>query len=346
MKPPILQLFGSPATVHSWGAVEWGDTLPRLAQSGLAAHAAARLDAAGIGMTGLPPAVARQLTSAAISAEAEVRSVRWEIGEVVRVLRPVGVRVVLLKGGDYIQRGVLPARGRTVADLDLLVAIDDLEKVRTAVVDAGWEAAEDRPLEGHHQLPVMLHRKRLTQLELHYQLVAEGGAVAFDVAAVVSTAIPQSDGVLALLRPEDTTLVCVAHFIRNSRSISAFRDLLDLRELVEEFTAKDASFGATLIARAEQVGLGPALSRAVRDSTTLFGEVASPELAAWAKRRKPSLSGGSAMALIPDGCAVPTLGVRLSRVGRMFARMRSAYPPGKTLQVGYQVLFGKDASDG
>jgi hypothetical protein len=341
-RAPILDLFRDPGIVRSWRVAEWADTLPRLAQSGLVAHAAARVATAGVGRDDVPAGIRRQFTAASISSEAQLRSLRWEINEVVRALHGRGIRAVALKGADYLIRGMRAAQGRTVNDLDLLVARTDVPEAQAAFEAAGWDLSATPVIEGNHQLPLMTHGQRLTQLELHYQLVAEGGAVGFDIAAVLNEATPLRDGVLALLRPEDTTLVCVAHFVRNSRSISAFRDLLDLRELVEEFTSKDAGFGTTLIARAERVGLGAALSRAVRDSTKLFGDVASPGLAAWARRRKPSLGGGSAMALVPDGCTVPSFGVRLSRVGRMFARMRSAYPPGKTLQVGWQVLFGKD----
>lgn len=341
MSAPILRLFRDPASVRHWSVAEWADTMPRLGQSGLTAHAAGLVARAGLGRNDVPAGVLRQFAASTIASDAQLRSLQWEVNEVIRSLHGKGIRAVLLKGADYLVRGVTPALGRTVNDLDLLVSRANIEATREAFLLAGWDFGDVPITDGEHQLPVVTHLQRKTQLELHWQLVGEGGAVAFDVAAVIADAVPLADGVLALLRPEDTTLVCVAHFIRNSRPASAFRDLLDLRELVADFTSKDASFGTTLIARAEQVGLGAALSRAVRDSTELFGEIPSPELAAWAKRRRPSLSGGDVTALIPDGCALPSFGTRMSRVGRMFARMRSAYPPGKTLQVGLKVLQGK-----
>ncbi len=315
--------------------------MPRLQQSGLTAHIAALADRAGITAAHIPPGVRRQFYATSIDSDAQLRTLRWELGEVVRALRGLEVRVVPIKGADYLLRNATPALGRTVADLDILVSRNHLAKATAALEAAGWGMGGEAVHEGNHQYPGFVHSLRATQLELHFQVVAEGGAVSLDVESVIASAVPQPDGVLALLQPTDTVLVRVAHFIRNSRTVSAFRDLLDLRELVEGFREQDPQFGLALIARAELVGLGAALSRAVRDSTELFGEIDSPDLAAWARRRKPSLSGGSAMALVPDGCAVPSFGTRLRRVGRMFARMRSAYPPGKTLQVGLKVLQGK-----
>lgn len=343
MTPPILQLFRTPDSARSWGVSEWADTMPRLAQSGLTAHAAALVARAGLGRNDVPAGVLRQFAASTIASDAQLRSLRWEVNEVLRTLQGKGIRAVPLKGADYLIRGATPALGRTVNDLDLLVAREQIEATREAFTAAGWEFG-DAPIGPHdHQLPVVTHIQRKTQLELHWQLVAEGGTVGFKIATVLDEAELLQDGVLALLRVEDTVLACVGHFIRNSRSFSAFRDLLDLRELIADFNGKDAGFGGSLIARAEEIGLGAALSLAVRDSTTLFGDVASPALAAWAEKRRPSFAGGSAMALVPDGCASPTFVNRLSRVGRMFARMRSAYPPGKTLYVGLRVLQGKES---
>lgn len=341
MTAPILQLFRDPVAARGWGIAEWADVMPRLAQSGLTAHAAALVARAGLGRSDVPLGVLRQFAASTIASDAQLRSLRWEVNEVIRTLHGKGIRAVALKGADYLIRGATPALGRTVNDLDVLVAREHVEAAREAFMANGWDFAIVPVAEGQHQLPVVTHLQRKTQLELHWQLVAEGGTVGFNIATVLNEAAPLADGVLALLRPEDTVLVCVGHFIRNSRPTSAFRDLLDLRELIEDFTAKDPHFGATLIARAEQVGLGAALSRALRDSTSLFGEMPSLALDSWARHRKPSLGGGSVMALIPDGCTLPTFGTRLRRVGRMFARMRSAYPPGKTLQVGIKVLQGK-----
>lgn len=345
MTLPILSLFGDPSAVLRWGVAEWADTMPRLAQSGLTAHAAARVAAVGVGRDDVPAGVRRQFAAAMIASDAQLRSLRWEINEVVRALDGTAIRAVPLKGADYLLRGVTPALGRTVNDLDLLVDRASIDATREAFERAGWELSDTVNLEGGRQLPLMTHSQRQTQLEIHYHLLGEGGSVVFDIAAVLADAQPMRDGVLALLRPEDSVLICVAHFIRNTRSISAFRDLVDFRELIEAFTTERADFGTTLATRAEQVGLGAPLSRIVRDSVALFGPVHSTELMEWARQRAPSLSGGAAFALVPDGCAVPSFGTRLGRVGRMFARRRSGQPSRQTLVAGWSVLFGKEASD-
>ncbi len=341
MRSAICQLFSAPGDTANWGVSEWGDTLPRLIQSGLAGAAAVRLEECGVPISALPPAVQRQLAAMQIASDAEVRSLRWELGEVTRALRGSGIKAVPLKGADYVLRGVRPGRGRKVADLDLLVRKADLTEAVALLRAAGWGDSEHDPSKNDdHHLPMMIHTRRATHLELHFQLVAEGGAVSFDVDSVIDAAVLQPDGGLALLQPEDCVLVCVAHFIRNSRPFSAFRDLIDLRELVSEFSASRPDFGTALVVRAEAVGLGAALSRAVRDATDLFGEVSSAELAKWSRRRRPSLAGGSALVLVPDGHKRPTFATRLGRVGRMFARIRSAYPASKTLRAGSDVLFG------
>ncbi len=342
MRPPILSLLSTPSVAERWGVAEWADTLPRLIQAGLGGHAAALLEAQGVLLNSLPAGVHRQLKSSSIESMAQLRSLRWELGEVVRALRGLDVRVVPLKGADYLIREATPAHGRTVADLDLLVAPSELGRATSGLTRAGWQLLEATSLHPNHQLPMMIHRDRKTQLEMHFQVVAEGGTIAFDVAEVLAQAAPLPDGVLALLTPEDTTLVCVAHYIRNKRSISAFRDLLDLHELVEDFSSRDPQFGAILGERAERVGLGGALARALRDAARLFGTGSTPALYSWSARRRPVFAGGSVLALVPDGCDAPSLSVRISRVGRMYARTRSALPRGQTLLLAWKTLFGED----
>lgn len=345
MSAPILALLRDPRSTEAWTISEWADTLPRLAQGGLTAHAAGRLAMAGRAREALPSGVVRQFDAGNISSIAQLKSLRWELNEVARALHGSGIVAVPLKGADYLLRGATPAVGRFVNDVDILIRQTDVPAAQAAFEAAGWDLSDSRGLKGHHQLPLMTHGQRQSQLEVHFQLVAEGGAVGFDVEAVIAAATPLADGVLALLQPEDTTLVCVAHFIRNSRSISAFRDLLDLRELIADFTANDPEFGVTLAARAEVVGLGPALARALRDTIALFGETASPNLDVWARRRSASLAGGSAFALVPDGCVQPGFMTRVHRVGRMFARMRSLHSRAGTLRAGMALLFPKEAAD-
>jgi hypothetical protein len=342
--PPILALLREPRVVASWGVSEWADTLPRLMQARMASTVAARLQHAGLEMAMLPPAVARQLLASRIVSDAAQRSLRWELGEVERALRGSGIAAVPLKGADYLLRGARAAAGRFVADLDLLVTPAEVDAAKAALVAAGWESS-DTPegwrRDGNVHLPMMIHTVRQTQLELHYAMVAGGGTVAMDISAMIAAATARQGSDFRLLRPEDCTLVCVSHYIRNVRAISAFRDLHDLRELVEDFVQGDRDFVQALTRRAEQVGLGPALSRAVRDAVALLGATASPELDAWAVARRPVLAGGSVEALIPDGHTLPSLQRRIHRVGRMFARLRSSRSRFGTLGAGYDLLFGK-----
>jgi hypothetical protein len=340
MSSMLLSLIRDPNVVAGWGTREWSDVLPRLRSAGMAAQAAVLLERAGVPSASLPPSVQRQLTAAALLSATQLRSLRWELGEITRALRGVGVTAVPLKGADFLLRGVLPAQGRFVTDLDLLVAPANLRVVAEALDRGGWEVTGEVVVTTGHQLPVFVHRVRGTLLDLHHQVVGAGGAVTLDVAELLASAAPLGDGTLALLRDEDTVLVTVAHFVRNKRPVSAFRDLLDLVHLVEAFAGGNANFESRLVARAATVGMAKGLARAVRDAVTLFGRCGDGRLIAWSAGHAALPAGGTALALVPDGATLPGATIRLARLGRMYARMRSTRSPVDAAVSAWQVARG------
>jgi hypothetical protein len=338
VRPPVLDLFRDPAVVTDWDVAKWSDTLPRLGQCGLAGHAAALISSAGVPEDILPPAVRRQFASASLSSAAELQSLRWEMGEVAIALRGSGVKVVPLKGADYSLRSARPALGRNVADLDVLIAAEDLAVVRPRLQAAGWVDSNLPMRPGDVHLPTLIHGLRTTQLEVHTGMVGEGGAVALDVSALLAEAKPVGDGTFAQLSSRDTVLISVAHFIRNKRPFSAFRDLLDLHELVDDFSRADPGFAGSLAERAVDVGLGRALSRAIRDSTELFGAFASSEIMDWASTHRPTAALASALVLVPDGANGVTFPTRMGRVGRMFAALRATRTRGRTIWAAWSLV--------
>jgi hypothetical protein len=174
--------------------------------------------------------------------------------------------------------------------------------VQARLADGDWVPADDADPESVyfqqwlHQLPAFRHRVRHAMLDLHHTVIAPGGGHQVDTEALFRAAVPT--GVGALMAPGllDRCLISAAHFVRSDASSGAFRDLLDLDELIAEAVAPGESLRA-LEDRAREVGLWRALSVATHFAAELFGTRAVGKAPAAVRLR--------AGLLLPDGVRGP-----------------------------------------
>jgi len=103
--------------------------------------------------------------------------IRRELMEVRKVLRHLGVPLLLLKGAAYMAAGLPPARGRSLSDLDLLVRRQDLPRVERALLDAGWKSEIEDDYdqryyrEWMHEIPPLVHPLRGVEVDIHHNLL-------------------------------------------------------------------------------------------------------------------------------------------------------------------------------
>lgn len=316
MSPLFLAAWRDPAGALVWGVPEWTDMLPRLRSAGLLAHFGERLRLAGVATEGFPPAVRRQLAATASSASVRARSARWECGELALLFRDAPVPMMVLKGASYLLTGALPGRGRFLTDVDLLVRKEHTAQVEQRLRSADWVSTDETDPEAEyfqqwlHQLPAFRHRVRNAMLDLHHTIIAPWGGHVVDTEALFAAAVPTGVGHLLAPSPLDRCLIVAAHFVRSEAGAGAFRDLLDLDELIAEAIPAGEPLDA-LEARAREVGLWRALSFATHCAAALFGtRTVGPA---------PLGAGFRARLTVPDGVRGPSLARkalrRLQRVG-------------------------------
>jgi hypothetical protein len=318
--PILLQ---DPAVCKALTPSDWRDALAQFKESGLLAHLAELLAAREIASDAFPPAVRRQLVAHRATSAALIRSARWECGELSRAFAGSGIAVMLLKGASYAMSDALPARGRFVGDVDILVRRESLADAERLLRAGGWLPAEKSPedeqyvREWQHQLPPFQHQERLTIVDLHHTIIASGGGHHLDVDRLFANARPLASSVLLVPSDLDQCLIVAAHFLRSGSADSAFRDLLDFTELLAE-CSDPATVNQRLLDRAREIGLADALRVTSHFASALFG---TPVFG-----RPPVCVGMRADALLPSGTVPASRMKRLLRRLHGIAATRAAVP--------------------
>lgn len=235
----------------------------------------------------LPAPVAATLADISASSEIATRRALWEAEMARRVLAPLGVRVILLKGTAFAAAGLDPAPGRQIGDLDILVPRDSLDAVEAALLGNGWEWVKyDEYDDAYyrdwmHELPPMVHKERDRMIDVHHTILPPTARPTPDAAAMIADAVPIGDSGLWMLSPEDMICHAAAHLFADGDLAGGLRNLWDIDRLLRQFAHETPDFWATLTARASRHQLGPAVKRAARLAHCLY---ATPVPVSWQRR--------------------------------------------------------------
>lgn len=274
----------------------WTRLLARARQANLLGALARRISDVGLRP---PPVVARHLDGAAQVAERQRLSVAWETHQLQRVLGPLGIPVVLLKGAAYVMSPAAMAPGRTFGDIDILVPEAALGDVESQLMLAGWVSAKTDAYDQRyyrqwmHELPPMTHLRRATVLDVHHRLLPRTARHAPDPQRLIARAssLPALPAI-HVPAPEDLLAHSLTHLMHEGELHNGLRDLHDVDEMARRFGAVPGFWPrfAEVVRDsdlARPVGLGLQLAREVFDAPLPADLV-------------PSLLGGAAPAwLIP-----------------------------------------------
>lgn len=257
----LARLLADPATpVDDWGAVL---TIARAELLlGALAH---RLEGRE-----LPPQVARILEQARVASFQDQRLALWEAEIARRVLAPLGVPVILLKGTAYAAAGLRAGAGRSIGDLDIMVPRAALGAVEAALLDAGWEWVKPDPYDDlyyrrwMHELPPLIHRTRDRMIDVHHTILPLTATPTPDAAAMIADSVTLGDGNRVLV-PMDMIVHAAAHLLADGDLSGGLRNLWDIHCLLEEFGT------AGLAERARLHGLEAPVARAQRLARHLYG---------------------------------------------------------------------------
>ena len=168
----LVDALRNPATTRNLDAQGWTELLSMARAEQLLGTLAERFK-----IESVPPKVAEILAEARVNADYLRRSALWEADCARRVLAGFGGKVVLLKGTAYVAAGLKAGEGRSIGDLDILVARDDLPQVEAALLAAGWEWVKPDPYDDAyyrdhmHELPPLIHKLRDRMIDVHHTIL-------------------------------------------------------------------------------------------------------------------------------------------------------------------------------
>lgn len=270
----LVAALRDPATVRGLNACGWAELLSMARAEQLAGTLAVRLK-----FESVPPRIAKILAEARINAAHQRRAALWEADCARRALAGYAGKVVLLKGTAYVAAGLVAGEGRSIGDLDILVARGDLPHVEAALIGAGWEWVKPDPYDDAyyrdhmHELPPLIHKERDRMIDVHHTILPLTARPTPDAAAMLADAIPLpagGGGELFVLCPTDMICHCAAHLIADGDLAGGLRNLWDMHCLLSEFAQNDENFWPALQARAQQHQLWGAVHCAARLSWNLY----------------------------------------------------------------------------
>lgn len=269
----LARILRSPADAAALDAAGWTALIAIARAEQMIGTLAWRLHGAP-----MPPAVTRILADARASAEHGRTLALWEAEAARRVLAPLGVPVVLLKGTAFVAAGLMAGQGRSIGDLDILVPRGSLDVVERALLANGWEWVKPDAYDDAyyrrwmHELPPLIHRDRDRMIDVHHTILPLTARITPDAEGLLADAVPLragEKGGLAMLSRTDVIVHAAAHLFADGDLAGGMRNLWDVHCLIEEFGVEG------LVERAEHHGLGDAVGRALRLAAALYGDGAT-----------------------------------------------------------------------
>lgn len=257
----VISSLQAPADVLSRPPDEVDLTLRLLRRSRLHARLASSLQDAGL-LDGQPPVLLDQLESALVSAHGRERLAKWELDRIAWALAEIpSVPFVVLKGCAYMLLGLPNARGRTFADVDLLVPESSLREVESRLTERGWRSVEVSDYDERyyrawaHELPPMRHVEREVEVDLHHNILMRTARLSPSSIVMLEEIRPVPQSRYSVLAPVDMVLHAMTHLMFGSEMDDALRELVDIDGLLRHFGEHEPGFWAAFWPRAEQLDL-------------------------------------------------------------------------------------------
>jgi hypothetical protein len=237
--------------------------------------------------------------SALAVARAQHHEVQREVDVLAKILLPMGIPVVLLKGAAYVVARRSAARGRLLSDIDVLVPRERIAEVESALMLSGWasthHSAYDQRYyrEWMHELPPLRHVKRGTTLDVHHAILPLTARLRPDSTLLLAATVPAADDPgIRTLCPVDMVLHSMTHLFLNEEFSHGLRDLSDLDLLLREFGPEPA-FWEEIATRAASLDLTRPLFYGLRQTSALLGtpvpEAVVERIRAWGPAASPAM---------------------------------------------------------
>jgi hypothetical protein len=306
----LLRVFADPTLVAELEVEDWEVLLAQARMASLDARLSYRIEDAEI-PAALPARVRVQFQAARMAAESGRRALECEVNRLHRVLTGAGYPMLLLKGAAYAMARLPLARGRTSADIDIMVPRDRLDAIEKHLLAHGWEPVELDAYDARyyrawsHELPPLRHRDRGSTLDVHHTILPPRSRLRPDPSTFWRSAVTLRDGSLAFC-PTHMALHAAVHLFQDGEITGGFGDIIDFDQLCRHF-GQDLGYWQQLLPAAAELGLVRPLFYALRYASLLLGTpVPGVVMKEAARFGKPPLPVTAAMdplvrrALVPD----------------------------------------------
>lgn len=165
-----------------------------------------------------------------------------ELKKVLRSFEEAGIRTLILKGAALAQEVWGNVALRDMADIDLLVREEDLEKADTVLIESGYGyyegyRAKEWYEENHHHLAPYNNPAKSMVIEVHRNIVKPNGLFRINADELWERANPMSFGDIdtETLSPEDTIIHLCLHLSYDGNFVGNIRALADICRVIEKF---------------------------------------------------------------------------------------------------------------
>lgn len=255
----LIEILRQPERLADLTLQQWDVLVPQARHSILLGHFSTLVDRQGL-HDDIPVEVMRHLDSVKLVSNKQVHSTRWELGKLEEAFSRLEVPIILLKGAAYAIAGLQASEGRLFSDIDLLVAKEHIDQTERILSLYGWvsghhEQYDDRYYrQWMHEIPPLKHMRRRTVLDVHHTILPPTGHYHPDAQKLIASARDIKTGVKVLC-PEDMVIHSAAHLFHEGEFEHGLRDLVDLQQLLAQFSQSEADFWQRLVPRAIELDL-------------------------------------------------------------------------------------------
>lgn len=296
----LVKALRAPESVTQLDAAGWDLLVRQARRAELLGSLRARLDAAGL-LESVPRAPRVHLESGWLTAQNQVRDVRYEVRCIARGLSHTKVRIILLKGAAYVMVDLPVGRSRVFGDFDILVPRESIETVEKALRADLWIPSVGDAYDEYyyrtwmHQIPPMMHAGRESIIDVHHAIVPKTARFDVQVELLHEAARPLPGfSRVAVLAPEHMVVHSASHLFNEGEFKHGLRDLVDLDGLLRDFE-REANFWPKLVAAAEALDLTRSLYYALRFTQRILDTPVPEEVRLAARRWAPTSALGALM---------------------------------------------------
>jgi hypothetical protein len=255
----LREVLLEPKNIIDLDENHYNQLIPQARGTNLLAALASLFDFEGL-LDHAPSRVRRHLDSALTVHEKQKRDVAYDLRHIRAALDDSGTKLVLLKGGAYIQAGINAGRGRLVSDIDIIVPKKDIEAVESALNRAGWVSGEIDPYDNRyyrqwmHEIPPLGNPKRGSTIDLHHTILPPTAKANLCPDLLFESLIEVQPGIYTLSW-KDMVIHSATHLFHEGEFHSGLRDLWDLDRMLRQFPDLDPTFWQDIVARARRLDL-------------------------------------------------------------------------------------------